>query len=155
MRLIDADGQQAGIVTLTEALEKAETSELDLVEIAPSATPPVCRIMDYGKYLFEQSKRFKNKAKQIHLKEIKFRPVTDIGDYNVKVRKALDFLKDGDKVKFTVRFRGREIDYQGLGMEILQRAANDLKEHGTVEQSPKIEGRQITMVIVPAKPHHK
>jgi len=129
-------------------LAKAQEAGLDLVEISPTAVPPVCRIMDYGKYLFEQSKRHKKKTKQVQVKEIKMRPVTEIGDYTVKIRKAIDFLKDGDKVKFIVRFRGREIDYQGLGLEILRRAEIDLREYGTVEQSARMEGRQLVMLII-------
>jgi len=155
VRLIDAEGKQVGVVSLVEALGKADESGLDLVEIAPTITPPVCRIMDYGKYLFEQSKRHKHKARQIHIKEIKMRPVTDIGDYNVKLRKAMDFLKVGDKVKFTIRFRGREIDHQGLGMEVLQRTANDLKEYSVIEQPPKHEGRQLIMILASAKYQRK
>lgn len=152
--MIGADGEQVGVVGIEEALGKAEECGLDLVEISPNASPPVCRIMDYGKYLFELSKRHKKKTKQIQVKEVKLRPVTEIGDYTVKVRKAIDFLKGGDKVKFTVKFRGREIAYQQLGMEILRRAEADLKEYGTTEQQPKVEGRQLTMLIVPAK-HQK
>ena len=129
-------------------MAKAQEAGLDLVEISPTAVPPVCRIMDYGKYLFEQSKRHKKKTKQVQVKEIKMRPVTEIGDYTVKIRKAIDFLKDGDKVKFIVRFRGREIDYQGLGLEILRRAEIDLREYGTVEQSARMEGRQLVMLII-------
>lgn len=151
MRLIDADGEQLGVVDVHTALSKAQDADLDLVEIAPLAKPPVCRIMDYGKYLFEQSKRHKKKTKQIQVKEIKMRPVTEIGDYTVKVRKAMEFLKEGDKVKFIIRFRGREIDYQNQGMEILRRVEQDLKECGVVEQQPKAEGRQLVMLVVPAK----
>lgn len=149
--MIDAEGEQAGIVSTAEAFAKAQELGLDLVEISPTATPPVCRIMDYGKYLFELSKRHKNKAKQVHVKEIKMRPVTEIGDYTVKMRKAIEFLKDGDKVKFIIRFRGREMDYQELGMEILRRAEIDLHDYGTVEQPAKIEGRQLVMLVIPVK----
>lgn len=151
MRLIDAEGNQVGIVTPGDALKKAQEANLDLVEISPNSAPPVCRIMDYGKYLFELSKKSKKKSKQVQVKEIKMRPVTDIGDYQVKVRKALDFLKKGDKVKFTVRFRGREMTYQQQGIDILQRTENDLKEFGFVEQAPKMEGKQMVMLIVPGK----
>jgi len=154
VRLIDAEGEQAGIVIVAEALAKAQESGLDLVEIAPTATPPVCRIMDYGKYLFEQSKRHKKKTKQVHVKEIKMRPVTEIGDYTVKIRKAIEFLKEGDKVKFVIRFRGREIDYQELGLEILRRAEIDLREYGTIDQPAKFEGRQLVMLVVPTR-HNK
>lgn len=149
MRVIGADGNQIGILAIAEAIICAREAELDLVEIAPTANPPVCRIMDYGKYLFEQSKRQKKKSKQIHLKEIKMRPVTDIGDYMIKLRKAREFLKDGDKVKFIIRFRGREIEYQEQGLEILRRAAADLHDVGQVEQAVKPEGRQLIMVIIP------
>ena len=124
MRLIGVDGQQVGIVEINDALGKAEEAGLDLVEISPTATPPVCRIMDYGKYLFELGKRQKKKVKQTShvVKELKFRPVTEIGDYNVKLRKAIDFLKTGNKVKITVRFRGREVAYQDLGSDIIAQA---------------------------------
>jgi translation initiation factor IF-3 len=152
--LIDAEGGQVGIVDIAQALQQAEEVGLDLVEIAPNVSPPVCRIMDYGKYLFEQSKRHKKKTRQIQVKEIKLRPVTEVGDYTVKVRKAIEFLKGGDKVKFTVKFRGREIAYQRMGMEMLQRAEADLKEYGTIEQPPRVEGRQMVMLVVPAR-HQK
>lgn len=151
MRLIDADGAQVGIVDLITAFSKAEEANLDLVEISPNADPPVCRIMDFGKYLFEQGKKQKKKTKQTHIKELKMRPVTEMGDYMVKVRKAIDFLKDGDKIKFTVRFRGREMSYQDLGADILKRVENDLKEYGTVEQQPRMEGKQLVMLVVPLK----
>lgn len=151
VRLIGADGSQVGIVSAKEALAKAQEAELDLVEIVPDAKPPVCRIMNYGKYLFELSKRSKKKAKQIHVKEIKMRPATDVGDYQVKLRKAITFLEDGDKVKITIRFRGREIAYQELGKEMLQRVEKDLENMVTIEQTPKMEGKQMTMVIAPKK----
>lgn len=151
MRLIDKDGGQVGIVSSQEALQKAQEANLDLVEIAPQSTPPVCRIMDFGKYLFEQRKRLKKKSKQIQVKEVKMRPVTDIGDYLVKVRKAIVFLQEGNKVKFTVRFRGRELSYQQQGIDILRRAENDIREHGTVEQTPKMEGKQMVMIVIPGK----
>ena len=151
VRLIDQDGGQVGIVSSQEALQKAQVANLDLVEISPQSTPPVCRIMDFGKYLFEQRKRLKKKSKQIQVKEVKMRPVTDIGDYLVKVRKAIVFLQEGNKVKFTVRFRGRELSYQQQGIDILRRAENDIKEHGTVEQTPKMEGKQMVMIVVPGK----
>ena len=118
------------------------------MEISPNAEPPVCRIMDYGKYLFEISKKQRKKTKHtVQLKEIKLRPVTEIGDYTVKIRKAIEFLKEGHKVKFSVRFRGREMSYQNQGVDILKRAENDLKDYGAVEQQAKIEGRQMVMVI--------
>jgi len=154
MRLIGSAGEQVGIVSLDEALRMAEAEGLDLVEISPQTTPPVCRIMDYGKYLFEQSKRLKKKSKQIQTKEIKLRPTTDIGDYQVKMRKATEFLQAGDKVKITIRFRGREMAYQDLGRELLARITHDLMEHGTAEQMPKMEGKQLTMILAPAKAHN-
>lgn len=151
MRLIDFDGQQVGVVDIKVALSKAEESGFDLVEISPNIVPPVCRIMDYGKYLFEQSKKSKKKSKQIHLKELKMRPGTDVGDYQIKLRKATEFLQDGDKVKITIRFRGREVAYQGIGRELLERIIRDLQEFGSVDQNPRFEGKQLTAVIAPAK----
>ncbi|MBU0744344.1 MAG: translation initiation factor IF-3 [Gammaproteobacteria bacterium] len=151
VRLIDAEGQQVGIVGIQEALNQAEAATLDLVEIAPQLTPPVCRIMDFGKYVFEQRKRLKQKSKRVQVKELKMRPVTDVGDYLVKIKKAIAFLEEGDKVKLVVRFRGRELSYQQQGVDILRRAENDLKDCGTVEQSPKMEGKQMVMLIVPGK----
>lgn len=132
-------------------MKKAEEANLDLVEIAPKLTPPVCRIMDFGKYLFEQRKRLKKKSKRVQVKELKMRPVTDIGDYLVKIKQAIAFLQEGDKVKISIRFRGREMAYQNQGIEILQRAENDLKDYGTVEQARKMEGKQMVMLIVPGK----
>lgn len=132
-------------------MAKAKEYELDLVEIAGDTNPPVCRIMDYGKFLFEQGKRLKKKAKQIQIKELKMRPGTEIGDYKVKLRKATEFLQEGNKVKFTIRFRGRELAYQRQGMDLLMRIENDLMEYGSVEQMPKMEGRQMIMVIGPKK----
>lgn len=151
MRLIDENGEQAGIVAIGIALAKAQEVNLDLVEVSPNAAPPVCRIMDYGKYVYELSKRQKKKTKQIQVKELKMRPVTDIGDYTVKVRKAIEFLKDGDKVKFSIRFRGREMTYQMQGIEILRRAENDVKEVGVVETQPRLEGKQMVMIVAPVK----
>ena len=127
---------------------------MDLVEIAPNAEPPVCRIMDYGKFRFEESKKLqtaKKKQKQTQVKEIKFRPGTDIGDYNIKLRKLISFLEEGDRTKVTLRFRGREMAHQELGMELLQRVKTDLEEYGTVEQEPKMEGRLMVMVLAPRK----
>ncbi len=154
MRLIDAEGEQAGVVSIEEALRMAEEAELDLVEVAPNAEPPVCRIMDYGKYKFEQSKKLqaaRKKQKQIQVKEIKFRPGTDEGDYRVKLRNLVRFLSEGDKAKVTLRFRGREMAHQELGRELLQRVEKDLEEYATVEQFPKMEGRQMVMVLSPRK----
>ncbi|HEX7045092.1 MAG TPA: translation initiation factor IF-3 [Burkholderiales bacterium] len=154
VRLIGVDGQQIGIVSLQEALRKAEEADLDLVEISPQASPPVCRIMNYGKYQYEESKRrhaAKKKQKQIQVKEVKFRPGTDVGDYQVKLRNLIRFLENGDKAKVTLRFRGREMAHQELGMQLLKRVEADLKPYGTVEQFPKLEGRQMVMIISPHK----
>lgn len=151
MRLVNTEGKQVGVISIQEALQKAQEANLDLVEIAPQLTPPVCRIMDFGKYLFEQRKRLKKKSKKVHVKELKMRPVTDIGDYLVKIKRAIVFLQNGDKVKITVRFRGREMSYQQQGIDILQRAEEDLKEYGTIEQAPKMEGRQMVMLVAPGK----
>jgi translation initiation factor IF-3 len=154
VRLIDVDGQQVGIVSLREAQQKALEADLDLVEIVPHAKPPVCRVMDYGKFLFEQNKKrhaAKKKQKQVQIKEIKFRPTTDEGDYQVKLRNLMRFLEDGDKTKITLRFRGREMAHQELGFKLLKRIEADLTEHGIIEQFPKLEGRQMVMVIAPKK----
>lgn len=154
VRLIDQDGSQVGIVTIDEALAKARLVSLDLVEISPNVEPPVCRIMDYGKYLFDQSKRRTNQKKhqkQVQVKEIKFRPVTDVGDYRVKVRKIAEFLERGDRVKVTLRFRGREVQHHQLGLEFINRVKEDLPPNAVVEQEAKLEGRQITMLVAPGK----
>ena len=154
VRLIDADGQQVGIISTREALRAAEEAGLDLVEISPTAKPPVCRIMDYGKYLFEISKKqaeAKKKQKQIQVKELKFRPTTEEGDYQVKLRNLIRFLEHGAKVKITLRFRGREVAHQELGMKILDRLQQDTAEFGVVEQQAKREGRQLMMVLSPKK----
>lgn len=149
------DGEQIGIVSLIEALRKAEEFDTDLVEISPNAVPPVCHIMDYGKFLYEKSKsnkEQKKKQKVIHIKEIKFRPGTDEGDYQIKLRNLIRFLEDGNKVKITLRFRGREMVHQQIGIEVLNRIHNDLVELAIVESSPsKIEGRQMIMVLAPKK----
>jgi len=152
IRLIDAEGEQAGIVSLADALSAAQAATLDLVEISPDAEPPVCKIMDYGKKLFEVKKQQaaqRKKQKQTQVKEMKFRPGTDVGDYEIKLRNLTRFLENGDKAKVTLRFRGREMAHQELGMEMLKRIELDLEELGTVEQYPKMEGRQLTMVIAP------
>jgi translation initiation factor IF-3 len=152
-RLIAADGQQVGIVSIQDALRVAEESELDLVQIS-EADPIVCKVMDYGKHLYEQKKRAseaKKKQSQMQVKEIKFRPGTEEGDYQVKLRNLIRFLEGGDKAKITVRFRGREMAHQELGMELLNRVEEDLVEIGTVEQRPKMEGRQMVMVLAPKK----
>jgi translation initiation factor IF-3 len=153
VRLIDEEGNQVGVVRTDKALIQAEEAGLDLVEISPNAKPPVCRIMDFGKYLFEQSKKKaaqKKKQKLIHVKEVKFRPATDVGDYQVKLRKIVGFLDRGDKVKVSLRFRGREMQHRELGLEILNRIKRDL-ENIAIEQEPKLEGRQITMVVMRGK----
>tara|TARA_R110002074_G_scaffold272872_1_gene444491 strand:- start:948 stop:1448 length:501 start_codon:yes stop_codon:yes gene_type:complete len=152
VRLIDAEGEQAGIVSLADALSAAQAATLDLVEISPDAEPPVCKIMDYGKKLFEVKKQQaaqRKKQKQTQVKEMKFRPGTDVGDYQIKLRNLTRFLENGDKAKVTLRFRGREMAHQELGMEMLKRIEVDLEELGAVEQYPKMEGRQLTMVIAP------
>ena len=139
-----------GIVTLKDALERAEQADLDLVEIAPQASPPVCRIMDYGKFLFEEGKQkalAKKKQKQIQVKEVKFRPGTEEGDYQVKLRNLIRFLESGNKTKVSLRFRGREMAHQDLGLKLLERVAEDLKELSSVEQRPKKEGRQLIRVL--------
>ncbi|MXP66215.1 translation initiation factor IF-3 [Pantoea sp. Nvir] len=155
VRLTGVDGEQVGIVSLRRALEKAEEVGVDLVEISPNADPPVCRIMDYGKFLYEKSKSFKEqkkKQKVVHIKEIKFRPGTDEGDYQVKLRSLIRFLEEGDKAKITLRFRGREMAHQQIGMEVLKRVKEDLDELAVVESFPsKIEGRQMIMVLAPKK----
>lgn len=133
-----------------DAIRKAISAGLDLVEISPNANPPVCRIMDYGKYVFDQNKKkaaAKKKQKLVQVKEVKFRPATDVGDYNVKLRKIISFLERGDKVKISLRFRGREMQHRELGLELLQRVKGDLPEGLVVEQEPKLEGRQMTMVV--------
>jgi translation initiation factor IF-3 len=154
VRLIGAEGEQLGVVAVAEALRLADEAELDLVEIAPLAEPPVCRIMDIGKFKYAEAKKqheAKLKQKQVQIKEIKFRPGTDEGDYNIKLRNLIKFLGDGDKTKITLRFRGREIAHQQIGMQLLERVKQDLLEHGVVEQFPKMEGRQMVMVLSPKK----
>nr|WP_320410715.1 translation initiation factor IF-3 [Candidatus Schmidhempelia bombi] len=155
VRLTGVDGEQLGIVSLNEALRQAEDANLDLVEISPNAEPPVCRIMDYGKFLYEKSKATKEQKKKqkiVQVKEIKFRPGTDEGDYQVKLRSLIRFLEDGDKAKVTLRFRGREMAHQQIGMEMLERIKQDLSELAVVESYPtKIEGRQMIMVLAPKK----
>jgi len=152
--LIGADGRQVGVVSVAEAQQMADTAGLDLVEISPNVTPPVCRIMNYGKFQYEESKRkhaAKRKQKQIQVKEVKFRPTTDIGDYQVKLRNLVRFLQNGDKAKITLRFRGREMAHQELGLQLLKRVEADLVEYGTVEQHPRLEGRQMVMVVNPKR----
>jgi len=154
VRVIDSKGEQRGVLPLLEAIEIAQEEGLDLVEVSPMAEPPVCRIMDFGKYLFEQNKKSqaaKRKQKQVHVKEIKFRPGTDEGDYQIKLRKLVEFLEIGDKTKITLRFRGREMAHKELGAQLLARVRDDLEEHGVVEQMPQMEGRQMVMVMSPKK----
>ncbi len=152
MRLVGAEGEQIGVVSLDEAKGLAAEKSLDLVEIAPDGQPPVCKLMDYGKHVFEAKKQQaaqRKKQKQTQVKEMKFRPGTDSGDYEIKMRSLVRFLENGDKAKITLRFRGREMAHQELGMEMLKRIEADLEELGNVEQFPKMEGRQLTMVIAP------
>ncbi len=152
VRVIGHDGEQIGVISAAEANRLAEQAELDLVEISPSADPPVCRIMDYGKYLFEMNKKrhaAKKKQKVIHIKEMKFRPGTEEGDYQVKLRNLVRFLSEGDKAKITLRFRGREMSHRELGLKLLRRIESDLGDYAIVEQEPKLEGRQMVMVMAP------
>ncbi|MCD9459428.1 translation initiation factor IF-3 [Marinibactrum halimedae] len=154
VRLIGADGEQVGIVDIAQALQTAQGQSLDLVEMSADSDPPVCKVMDYGKHLFEIKKQkaaAKKKQKQQQVKEMKFRPGTDIGDYKIKLKSLIRFLEDGDKAKVSLRYRGREMAHQELGMEMLQRIEKDLEEYGVVEQRPKMEGRQLLMVIAPKK----
>lgn len=152
--MIGADGNQVGVVATADALRMAEEASLDLVEIVPNSDPPVCRVMDFGKFIFEQSKKRhaqKKKQKQIQIKEVKFRPGTDEGDYQIKLRNLVKFLTNGDKVRVTLRFRGREMMHQELGMQMLKRIESDLGGHGIVEQFPKLEGRQMVMMMAPKR----
>lgn len=148
------NGEQVGVVKLAEANVLAEEAGVDLVEIAPTAQPPVCRLMDYGKYRYQESKKkhdAKLKQKQIQIKEIKFRPNTDEGDYNIKLRNLINFLNEGDKIKVTLRFRGREMAHQEFGMRLLERVKSDLEAVAIIEQFPKMEGRQMVMVLSPKR----
>jgi translation initiation factor IF-3 len=152
--LVGEDGEQLGIVSLADARARAETAELDLVEIAPTAKPPVCRIMDYGKFKYREAKKqheAKLKLKQIQVKEVKFRPGTDEGDYQIKLRNLIRFLGEGDKAKITLRFRGREMAHQEFGVRLLERIRNDLEPHSVVESWPRLEGRQMVMLLAPKK----
>jgi translation initiation factor IF-3 len=152
--LIGVEGEQIGIVTLEVANAMAEEAGIDLVEIAPTAQPPVCRLMDYGKFRYQESKKkheAKLKQKQIQIKEVKFRPNTDDGDYNIKLRNLIGFLEEGDKAKVTLRFRGREMAHQEFGIRLLERVRDDLLVHAVVEQFPRMEGRQMVMVLSPKK----
>jgi translation initiation factor IF-3 len=152
--VIGSEGEQIGIMDLEAARVQASEQSLDLVEVSPHAEPPVCRIMDFGKFVFEQSKKnhsAKKKQKIIHVKEVKFRPGTDEGDYQIKLRNLIKFLTQGDKAKVTLRFRGREMAHQDLGAKLLERVRQDLDEYGQVEQFPALEGRQMVMIIQPRK----
>ena len=154
MRLIGANGEQVGIVPTAQALKMAEEAEVDLVEIAPLAKPPVCKLMDYGKFKYREAKKAheaKLKQKQIHVKEVKFRPGTDEGDYKIKLRNLIKFLEEGDKAKVTLRYRGREMAHQEFGVRLIERVKQDLDPYAIVEQFPKMEGRQLIMVLAPKK----
>ncbi len=154
VRLIDHGGINRGVMGLREARQLATDAEMDLVEISPNTEPPVCKVMDYGKFCFERKKKAqqaRKKQKQIQIKEVKFRPGTEEGDYQVKLRNLVRFLTDGDKTKVTVRFRGRELHHRELGERKLSRIEDDLKEYGEIEQHPKMEGRQMVMVIAPRR----
>ncbi len=154
MRLVGVEGEQIGIVNIRDALQMALEAEVDLVEIAPLAKPPVCKIMDFGKFKYQEAKRAheaKLKQKQVQVKEVKFRPGTDENDYQIKLRNLIKFLQEGDKAKITLRFRGREMAHQEFGMRMLERIKGDLEEVALVEQFPKMEGRQLIMVLAPSK----
>jgi translation initiation factor IF-3 len=154
VRLVGAEGEQIGVVPIADAIARAEAAELDLVEIAPLAEPPVCRIMDFGKFKYREAKRqheAKLKLKQIQVKEVKFRPSTDEGDYKIKLRNLIRFLGEGDKAKVTLRFRGREMAHQEFGIRLLERIRGDLEPHSIVEQFPRLEGRQMVMLLAPKK----
>jgi len=154
VRLVGEDGEQIGVVPVADAMARAEVAELDLVEIAPLAKPPVCRIMDFGKFKYREAKRAheaKLKLKQIQVKEVKFRPGTDEGDYKIKLRNLIRFLGEGDKAKVTLRFRGREMAHQEFGVRLLERIRGDLEPFCVVEQFPRLEGRQMVMLLAPKK----
>ena len=154
VRLINHDGEQLGLVAIADALQAAVVAELDLVEIVPNANPPVCRLMDYGKFRFQQKKKLhdqRKKQRQVQIKEIKFRPGTEKGDYDVKLKKLTQFIEIGDRVKVTVRFRGREMAHMDLGRDLLKRVGEDMKELANVDQYPQSMGRQMTMLLVPKK----
>src|SRR6185369_7332773 len=151
---VGQEGEQLGIVSIGEAMRMAEEAEVDLVEIAPTAKPPVCKLMDFGKFKYREAKKAheaKLKQKQIQVKEVKFRPGTDEGDYQIKLRNLIKFLDEGDKTKVTLRYRGREMAHQEFGYRLIERVKNDLDEYSTVEQFPKMEGRQLVMVLAPKK----
>ena len=154
VRLVDQNGGQVGVVAIDKALAMAKEAELDLVAVAPDSKPPVCRIMNYGKTLFDKKKQLqasKKKQKKVQVKEIKLRPGTEEGDYQVKLRNLIRFLNDGDKAKVSIRFKGREIAHHDLGMKVMLRLQEDLSEYGDIELAPKFEGRQMIMVLAPKK----
>ena len=154
VRLLGIENEQLGVFRLGEARRMAEEADVDLVEIAPNATPPVCRLMDYGKFRYQEQKRAaeaKARQKVVQIKEVKFRPQTDDGDYNIKLRNMISFLQDGDKVKITLRFRGREMAHQEFGIRLLERVRNDIEEIAQVESMPRLEGRQMVMMVAPKK----
>ncbi len=154
VRVIGADGEMVGVLSRDEALRMAEDAGMDLVEIQPNADPPVCRIMDYGKFRFEAQKKAaaaKKKQRQVEIKELKFRPVTDVGDYEIKMRNLRRFLEEGDKVKVNIRFRGREMSHQELGLAMARKIETDLADEVVIEQRPRLEGRQMIMMIAPKK----
>ena len=154
MRLVGVEGEQIGVVNIRAAMQMAEEAEVDLVEIAPLAKPPVCKMMDFGKFKYQEAKKAheaKLKQKQVQVKEVKFRPGTDDNDYKIKLRNLVKFLEEGDKAKITLRFRGREMAHQEFGMRMLERIKGDLVEVAQVEQFPKMEGRQLIMVLAPTK----
>ena len=154
MRVIGADGEMVGVLTRDEALRLADDSGLDLVEIQPTADPPVCRVMDFGKFRFEQQKKAsaaRKKTKQVEIKEVKFRPTTDEGDYQIKLRNMRRFIEEGDKIKITIRFKGREMAHTELGVQMIQRLEADLKEEITIESRPRLEGRQMIMMVAPKR----
>ena len=152
--MLGAEGEQMGIMETRDAIKAAEELGMDLVEIQPNGDPPVCKIMDYGKFKFEAQKKAqaaKKKQKQVEIKEVKFRPVTDVGDYQIKLRNMLRFLEEGDKVKVTIRFRGREMSHQDLGQNLAKKIQEDVGENGQIESFPRLEGRQMVMMIGPKK----
>ena len=154
VRLLGIENEQLGVFRLGEARRMAEEADVDLVEIAPNATPPACRLMDYGKFRYQEQKRAaeaKARQKVVQIKEVKFRPQTDDGDYNIKLRNMISFLQDGDKVKITLRFRGREMAHQEFGIRLLERVRNDIEEIAQVESMPRLEGRQMVMMVAPKK----
>ncbi len=154
MRLVGVENEPIGIVSFREAMRMAEEAEVDLVEIAPTAEPPVCRLMDYGKFKYQEQKKAheaRQKQKIIQVKEVKFRPGTDEGDYQIKLRNLVRFLEEGDKTKITLRFRGREMAHQEFGVRLLERVRNELEPYGQVEQMPRLEGRQMVMIVAPKK----